>query len=108
MRASPVTRSIAAARDLSPARRFGTLTDAVNIPLPQLRERLDELPQDRAVVIFCQKGQRGYLATRILAAHGFEDVRNLAGGFLQAMHNGWPITRTADESPGHPAGSGEE
>lgn len=77
--------------------RFGTLVGAINIPLPKLRDGLQEIPRDRTVVIFCQKGQRGYLATRILAAHGFDDVRNIAGGYLQAMHGGWPTTAAAVE-----------
>jgi rhodanese-related sulfurtransferase len=36
-------------------------------------------------VTYCQKGQRGYLAACALHGHGFEDVANLRGGFLQAQ-----------------------
>jgi len=54
---------------------------AVNIPLPQLRSRLDELPRDREIHVICRSGQRGYLATRILVQNGF-DARNLSGGTL--------------------------
>jgi len=59
----------------------GSLPGAVNIPLPALRERLDELDRSRPVVVFCQVGERGYNAARILMQAGFADVTNLAGGY---------------------------
>jgi len=58
----------------------GTLPGAINIPVDDLRTRLGELPRDRPIAAFCQVGQRGYLATRILLQHGF-DVRNIGGGY---------------------------
>ena len=45
-----------------------------------LRDQATNLPRDRAIVVYCQVGQRGYLATRILLQAGFK-VRNLAGGY---------------------------
>ncbi len=57
------------------------LPDAVNIPLPELRARLDELPRDRAIHVVCRSGQRAYYATRILLQNGF-DAHNLAGGMM--------------------------
>ena len=58
----------------------GNLPSAVNIPVDDLRERLDELPASRPIVVYCQVGQRGYLATRILMQHG-RNVVNLSGGY---------------------------
>lgn len=52
---------------------------AYNIPLPQLRARLAELPRDREIAVFCRSGQRSYYATRILLQNGFK-VRNISGG----------------------------
>ncbi|WP_428354414.1 FAD-dependent oxidoreductase [Methyloprofundus sp.] len=52
---------------------------AVNIPLDSLRDRLDELSQEREIWVVCGVGQRAYNATRILQQHGFR-VRNLSGG----------------------------
>lgn len=75
-------------RDPDELEEFGSLPKAVNIPLGQLRDRLTELPRDRRIVAYCQKGQRGYLAACALHGHGFEDVANLRGGFLQAKLNG--------------------
>jgi rhodanese-related sulfurtransferase len=44
---------------------------AVNIPVDELRQRLGEAPRGREVAAYCQVGQRGYLATRILLQSGF-------------------------------------
>jgi rhodanese-related sulfurtransferase len=58
----------------------GSVPGAVNIPIEQLRERLDELPREKTILAYCQVGQRGYLATRVLAQRGF-NVANLSGGY---------------------------
>jgi rhodanese-related sulfurtransferase len=55
--------------------------DAVNIPLGELRERLDELPRDREIHVICRSGQRAYYATRILLQEGF-DASVISGGML--------------------------
>ena len=49
----------------------GHIPGAVNIPVDDLRSRLAELPRDREIAVYCQVGQRGYLATRILLQAGF-------------------------------------
>ena len=54
---------------------------AVNIPLPELRARLGELPRDREILIICRSAQRAYYATRILLQNGFK-ARNLSGGMM--------------------------
>lgn len=58
----------------------GSLPGAVNIPLDTLRSRLEELPRDRDIILFCAVGLRGYMSYRILAQHGFTRVFNLIGG----------------------------
>jgi NADPH-dependent 2,4-dienoyl-CoA reductase/sulfur reductase-like enzyme/peroxiredoxin family protein/rhodanese-related sulfurtransferase/TusA-related sulfurtransferase len=60
---------------------LGSIPGSVNIPLDSLRSRLAELPKDKSIIINCAVGLRGYLAFRILAQHGFSNVRNLSGGF---------------------------
>src|SRR5262249_32451097 len=57
----------------------GHLPEAVNIPVDDLRSRLGELPQGRQIAVYCQVGQRGYLATRILRQGGVDGV-NVSGG----------------------------
>lgn len=76
---------------------FGTIPGAVNIPLDEMREHLDEIPADKPVVLFCAVGLRGYLAQRILTGRGYHNVRNLAGGYK---------TYSAATAPLPPAASG--
>lgn len=58
----------------------GNVQGAVNIPLPQLRDRLNELNPEQEIWVYCQVGQRGYYATRMLSLNGFK-AYNLSGGF---------------------------
>ncbi len=51
-----------------------------NIPVDELRERLDEIERDKPVYVICQSGLRSYIACRVLAGHGYE-AYNFAGGF---------------------------
>jgi rhodanese-related sulfurtransferase len=53
----------------------------LNIPLPELRARLGELPRDREILVICRSAQRAYYATRILLQNGYK-ARNISGGML--------------------------
>jgi len=59
----------------------GQLDGAVNIPWEELRGRLDEVPRDRPVIVHCNAGYRSYCAQQVLRAHGYDNVRNLQGGY---------------------------
>jgi NADPH-dependent 2,4-dienoyl-CoA reductase/sulfur reductase-like enzyme/rhodanese-related sulfurtransferase len=59
---------------------------AVNIPLGQLRARLNELPKDREINVICRSGGRAYYATRILLQNGF-NAKNVSGGMLSLAQN---------------------
>jgi NADPH-dependent 2,4-dienoyl-CoA reductase/sulfur reductase-like enzyme/rhodanese-related sulfurtransferase len=59
---------------------------AVNIPLGELRARLDELPRDKTIHVICRSGQRAYYATRLLLQHGL-DARNVSGGMLSRAYS---------------------
>ena len=61
---------------------LGTLPGAVNIPHTVLRNRLNQVPKDKTIVITCGMGLRGYLAERILRQNGYKDTVNLSGGFV--------------------------
>lgn len=52
----------------------------LHIPLLELRERLDEIPRDKEIIIICQLGLRSYEASRILAGAGFKRVKVMEGG----------------------------
>jgi NADPH-dependent 2,4-dienoyl-CoA reductase/sulfur reductase-like enzyme/rhodanese-related sulfurtransferase len=54
--------------------------NAINIPLDELRDRLNELDHDAPTVVSCGMGLRAHVALRILKQHGFRDVANLSGG----------------------------
>ncbi|PEY30131.1 CoA-disulfide reductase [Bacillus cereus] len=58
----------------------GMIKGSVNIPLDELRERLDEIPVNEEIYITCQLGMRGYVAARMLMEKGYK-VKNVDGGF---------------------------
>lgn len=60
----------------------GHLINAYNIPLSELRERMDEIPKDQAVYVHCRSGQRSYNAVMALQNSGFSNVFNVSGSFL--------------------------
>ncbi len=60
---------------------MAALPGSLNIPLDELRDRLDELPKDKEIWIYCVSGLRGYLALKILKGNGFDRVKNLTGGY---------------------------
>ncbi len=58
----------------------GTIPEALNIPVDELRERLDELPKEKTINLSCAVGVRSYIACRILQQKGF-NVKSLSGGY---------------------------
>lgn len=58
----------------------GELPNSHVIPLAKLRSRIDEIPKDQTIYVYCQVGLRGYNAARILMQRGYS-VKNLDGGF---------------------------
>lgn len=60
----------------------GHLKNAVNIPLGQIRDRLDEIPKDKDVYLHCRSSQRSYLAIKILQGNGYTKLYNIQGSFL--------------------------
>ncbi|MDH7498597.1 MAG: rhodanese-like domain-containing protein, partial [Syntrophomonadaceae bacterium] len=58
----------------------GAVPGARNIPVDELRARLEEIPRDRTVLVYCQVGLRSYVASRILRQRGFA-VKNISGGY---------------------------
>lgn len=59
----------------------GKFATGVNIALPDLRNRLSEIPKDKEIYVHCQVGFRGHLAARILKQNGFQKVYNISGGY---------------------------
>lgn len=81
----------------------GHLHGAVNIPLGELRGRLDELPREREIWVNCAVGQRSYYATRILSQNGFR-ARCLPGGFLTCTLMQQPVESAGADGPRNDSG----
>lgn len=58
----------------------GHIEGYINIPVDELRDRLDEIDSDKPVYVICQSGIRSYIASRILTQNGF-DAYNFSGGY---------------------------
>ena len=59
----------------------GTIDGSLHLPLHEIRQRINEIPKNIELVVFCQSGQRSYAAQRLLEQAGFE-AKTLAGGYL--------------------------
>lgn len=68
----------------------GHLAHALLLPLPELLERLEEIPRDRPVAVHCQGGGRSAIAASVLASRGHA-VRNVSGGFGAWQQAGLPV-----------------
>jgi NADPH-dependent 2,4-dienoyl-CoA reductase/sulfur reductase-like enzyme/peroxiredoxin family protein/rhodanese-related sulfurtransferase/TusA-related sulfurtransferase len=95
----------------------GVMPGSVNIPQAELRNRLDEIPRDKKVVLYCRVGLIAYQAARVLAGKGFDNVYNLSGGYetwnvsttkhkasktapaAQTDHKVIPMVKPANEAP---------
>ncbi len=60
----------------------GHLVNSVNIPLSEIRNRLDEIPKDQPVYLHCRSAQRSYNAVLALQGNGFDNVCNISGSYL--------------------------
>jgi hydroxyacylglutathione hydrolase len=80
----------------------GHLAGARHIPLGELTDHLKELPRDGALVVHCQSGTRSAIAASLLQAHGFQNVRNLVGGFADWQRKGLAVERSEPELEGVP------
>ena len=58
----------------------GKIPNSINIPLGQLRNRLNEIPKDKKIYVSCQVGLRGYIGCTILNQYGYK-TSNIDGGF---------------------------
>ena len=76
--------------------RYGHIDGFKNIPVDELRERLDEIEPGKPVYVICQSGLRSYIACRILMANGY-DTYNFAGGyrFYSAVKNDRALIESA-------------
>ena len=63
----------------------GSLENSMQIPLGELRDRINEIPRDKKIYVTCQVGQRGYVACRILEENGIK-CTNIDGGIKTYLY----------------------
>jgi sulfur dioxygenase len=67
------------------------IAGAQQIPIGELRERLDEVPHDKPVMTICRSGKRSVLAYNVLRSNGWDQVANINGGLLRWADEGLPL-----------------
>lgn len=60
--------------------KTNTIPNAINLPINEIRNRIDEIPKDKKVILFCNTGYTSYCASRILIQKGFNNVYSFMGG----------------------------
>lgn len=73
----------------------GHIEGSINLPVDELRARLDELDLSKEIWVYCQVGLRGYTASRILMQKGFK-VKNLTGGFKTYQISKYAASKQAE------------
>lgn len=71
----------------------GMIPDSAFIPMHILPVRMEELPRDKDVVLYCRSGARSYHACSYLMTNGFERVINLRGGIIAWARHGFEIVQ---------------
>ncbi len=61
------------------------------IPLNELEDRLDELPKDKPILVYCRTGHRSIIAAEILVKNGFSQVYNMKGGIYEWIEHGYEV-----------------
>lgn len=71
----------------------GHIAGARLLPLNVLQQRLNEIPQDRPIVVICRSGNRSLVACEVLISAGFENVTNLGRGMIGWQMAGLPVNK---------------
>lgn len=69
----------------------GHIQGAVLIPVSELEGRLEELPEDKPIIVYCRSGSRSASAAGILVENGFGEVYDMGGGITEWMEKGYPV-----------------
>jgi len=60
--------------------KLGSIENSLNIPVDELRERIDEIDKNKKIFVFCHSGLRSYIAYKMLTSNSY-DCYNLTGGY---------------------------
>jgi len=71
----------------------GHIKGAKLIPVQALAERLQEVPKDKQVYVYCKSGGRSSRASKLLASNGFTNIENIKGGFDAWKAAGYPVEK---------------
>ena len=77
----------------------GHLNGAIHIPVSEFRSRLDEIPKDKDVYLYCQTGVRSYNMARALKQYGYENITNITGSFMGICEYEYFKDQTEDRKP---------
>ena len=69
----------------------GHIEGAYLIPVSELENRLQELPQDKPIIVYCGSGSRSTSAANILLEKGFKEIFNMTGGITEWQNKGFPV-----------------
>lgn len=70
----------------------GFIPGSVHIPMGAIAFRLDELPRDRTIILYCHLGERSWSVAQFMVRRGFRDVKSLHGGIAA-----WQASRNSNE-----------
>jgi phage shock protein E len=71
----------------------GHIAGSVLIPNEVLLNRLDEVPRDKPILVYCRSGRRGAISSQDLIDNGFSEVYNMEGGIAAWQNAGYPIQK---------------
>ena len=71
--------------------RQAHLRGSLLIPLGELNRRVQEIPRDRAVLVYCAVGARSVSAASFLTSKGYREVYNMSDGLVGWYKNGLPL-----------------
>lgn len=78
---------------------YGHVKGALNIPLSEIRQRLDEIPRDKDVYLYCGTSQRSYNAIMALQGRGFDNICNISGSFYGICYHEYFEDQTTGREP---------
>ncbi len=71
----------------------GKLAGSVLIPIGEFERRINEVPKNKTIVVYCAVGSRSKPVASFLARQGYKDVYNMADGIVGWYRNGFPVQR---------------